>query len=233
MPISSVDHPTRIASTSPGQQSYCNLSAPQDPTSFHSSAGPKVDATHPSNLQDSFYKSSAVINDSIRSSNSPSAVQSSGDQSTYGMQSASFDQEVPDFSAMMFPSSDPFAYPNQPMTTLENYQLIKQENPMDSSMLDLPDPTTMGAPFDVYDAQTYGQMPPFFMQNQPPEFLQDTNPPTTLSSEDPNVSSPATQGYDGGQWPLNQQQRPSNLHGMGFDQLFGEDWGGWMNQYRQ
>ncbi|KAG8534140.1 uncharacterized protein KY384_000984 [Bacidia gigantensis] len=38
------------------------------------------------------------------------------------------------FSAMMFPSADPFAYPNQPLTTLDNQQQIKQEEPIHPSM---------------------------------------------------------------------------------------------------
>ena len=181
--------------------------------------------------QEASYKPLIVNNTGIRSSNSPNAAQMNGDQSAYDTQSTSLDQDVPDFSAMMFPSSDPFAYPNQPMTTLENYQLIKQEDPLDPSMLNEPVPTTTGAPFDVYDAQTYGQMPPFLMPGQPPEYVQGVNPSISLSSENPNGSS--TAAFDEGHWPPNQQQRPSNIRSMGFDQLFGEDWGGWMNQYRQ
>lgn len=39
------------------------------------------------------------------------------------LDSTGFNVPLPDMSAMMFPSADPFAYPNQPMTTFENTNL--------------------------------------------------------------------------------------------------------------
>lgn len=38
----------------------------------------------------------------------------------FSTNSGSFYPPIPDLSAMMFPSADPFAYPNPPMTTFEN-----------------------------------------------------------------------------------------------------------------
>lgn len=40
---------------------------------------------------------------------------------------------LPDMSAMMFPSADPFAYPNQPMTTFENTAHFNQFQPKSES----------------------------------------------------------------------------------------------------
>jgi len=36
--------------------------------------------------------------------------------------------DLPDLSAMMFPSTEPFTYPNQPLTTFENYQFPNGDN---------------------------------------------------------------------------------------------------------
>lgn len=137
---------------------------------------------------------------------------------------------VPDLSSMMFPSSDPFAYPNQPMTTLENRQSIKQENPVDRGMFS--PPTTSGAPYDNLD---YGSLP-YMMQSQQLGFgMQSMNPSMDMSNIDSTPTTMPMQGNEGGGWPQKQQQqRPGGTPGVNIDQLFGEDWGGWMNQgYRQ
>ena len=199
---------------------------------LHHQALPSMDLTYPTASQ-GLYRSTNINEANLQTTNSTnSPTQPSGEQSTSGIHSASFGEVVPDLSAMMFPSADPFAYPNQPMTTLENRQFGKPENQMDSSLLDMP--TTTGAPYNNYDAQLYGQMPPYLMQAQPPGYLQGTTSQIGMSSGDPGSPSSATIGFDGGHWlPSQQRQRSSAVPGMGFDQLFGEDWGGWMSQYRQ
>ena len=157
-----------------------------------------------------------------------------GDQSAFGTQNNFLGQDVPDLSAMMFPSGDPFAYPNQPMTTLENRQAIKQENPMDSGTFNLPGPTTTGAPYDNYNAQMYNQMPPYMMPGQSSGYPQGVNTSMGMTSAGSNTPSSVPQGFGAANWSLNDtQSRPSSTPGGGFDQLFGEDWGGFMNQYRQ
>lgn len=119
------------------------------------------------------------------------------------------------------------------MTALENRDPIKQETPMDPGVYNLPGPTTTGGPYENYNAQMYGQIPPYVVQGQPPGYFQGISPRMEMSGGDSNAPSTATQGFGGRQWPLGQQQRPQNTCGMGFDQLYGEDWGGWMSQYRQ
>ncbi|KAF2275428.1 uncharacterized protein EI97DRAFT_450995 [Westerdykella ornata] len=88
-----------------------------------------------------------------------------------------------DVSAMMFPSPDPFAYPNQPMTTFENnnnpqgfkadmpptvtslpYQVAHDMKPpvaFDPGSLDVP---VDSRPWNDTDVQVFGPMPMYLMQ---------------------------------------------------------------------
>jgi len=158
----------------------------------------------------------------MQTPNSRSSSQPSGaTQSVYGLQNPFTGQSIPDLSALMFPSADPFVYPNQPMTTLENRQSIKQENPIDSSMFNLPGPCTTSAPYKNMVANTYGQSSPFLMQGPQPGYVQGENPSMGMNSGDNSAPLMPMQQNNAGGWPRRQQQ---------IDQLFGEDWGGWMNQ---
>lgn len=73
----------------------------------------------------------------------------------------------PDLSAMMFPSGDPFAYPNQPMTEFDN---SKQENIAD--MLGtrappfVPNGISGSGMYDDLEGQLFGPLPPYMMQGQ-------------------------------------------------------------------
>ncbi len=145
---------------------------------------------------------------------------------------------VPDLSAMMFPTSDPFAYPNQPMTTLENQNYIKQEDGIFSPSIAR---TSAGPPSfsnQNFDAQFNGMQnfvcpPPGQQQPQQPDWGMQgmTDESMTMNGNEDltgiNVS-----------WPPPQQQN-TTTRGLPppqgqYDQIFGEDWGGWMNQgYRQ
>ena len=49
-------------------------------------------------------------------------------------------QQIPDLKNVMFPSDNPFAYPNQPMATLES---------VDSRYGGYPDPSSMDSPFNT------------------------------------------------------------------------------------
>lgn len=80
--------------------------------------------------------------------------------------------EVPDLGAMMFPSADPFAYPNQPLMEFDNHQ---QKMQVTGNMLDEPSISNMfynngsGVPtaYDSLEGQLFGPLPPYLMQNQP------------------------------------------------------------------
>ena len=158
------------------------------------------------------------------SENSPSSSLPSS-AAPYGMQN----NYVPDLSSMMFPSADPFAYPNQPMTALENRQSIKQENPVDPNTFS--PSNSSGAPYTGLD---YGSLP-YMMQSQLLGFgMQSVDPSMGMSNTHPTPTTMAAQRNEGGGWVRQEQQRPGGTTSENLDQLFGEDWGGWMNQgYRQ
>lgn len=74
----------------------------------------------------------------------------------------------PDLSAMMFPSGDPFAYPNQPMTEFEN---IKHENVADvqnspAAAMFLSNGASGSGIYDDLEGQLFGPIPPYLMQGQ-------------------------------------------------------------------
>ena len=215
-----VSSPTRRSNISPNQQgSLKRSSIAQDSSPLHD---------HMTNL-DPIYRRGphdprSTSNNSPSSSIPPSAISHSTQ-----------DNYVPALSSMMFPSADPFAYPNQPLTTLENRQVIKQENPIDSDMFS--PPITSGAQYENLD---YGSLP-YMMQSQQLGFgMQSINSSMGISSTNSAPTTMPVHGNEGGPWPQQQQQqqqqqpRSGDTPGVNYDQLFGEDWGGWMNQgYRQ
>ncbi|TIA78749.1 hypothetical protein D6C76_03909 [Aureobasidium pullulans] len=76
---------------------------------------------------------------------------------------------LPDLSAMMFPSAEPFTYPNQPLTTFENSQFAKDPN-MFNNFNESKAPVLMpgqsnATEADNLEAQFYA-LPPYMMQQQ-------------------------------------------------------------------
>lgn len=175
------------------------------------------DPGHPRGLQDPYTASNHSSSGSL-----PPSAASCGMQNTH----------VPELSSMMFPSADPFAYPNQPMTTLENRQLVKQENPVDHRTFSPPNST--GAP---YENLGYGSLP-YMTQGQLLGFgMRSMDPSIDMSDAGPMASTIITDRNEGGGWAQQQQQqqqRPGGTSDGNVDQFFAEDWRGWMNQgYRQ
>jgi hypothetical protein len=76
---------------------------------------------------------------------------------------------LPDLSAMMFPSADPFAYPNQPIMEFDN---VKREN-IDMMTGSQTAPIYIqhaGGGHGIYDdleGQLFGPLPPYLAQGQP------------------------------------------------------------------
>lgn len=74
---------------------------------------------------------------------------------------------LPDLSAMMFPSAEPFTYPNQPLTTFENNQFAKDPNIFndfgDSKVPVMMPGQNTGPEADILEAQFY-PLPPYMMQ---------------------------------------------------------------------
>ncbi|KAL9612286.1 MAG: hypothetical protein Q9167_003109 [Letrouitia subvulpina] len=131
-------------------------------------------------------------------------------------------KELSDLSAMMFPSSDPFAYPNQLMTTLEDHQVNQQEQIYYPPMYD-----TRSSPManSRYRGSNLSDNPftPFLLPGQLPEGVaQDTSTPGGIGvTQAPKRPLGTTSD---GTWDL--QQGPFGpLPGhTSWDQAFGEDW---------
>ncbi|KAL8943402.1 MAG: hypothetical protein Q9216_001111 [Gyalolechia sp. 2 TL-2023] len=118
---------------------------------------------------------------------------------------------LPDLSTMMFPSNDPFAYPNQPMTILENLQ---GSNPDQTFSSQLFDNSANHGSYNNLNAPLYGPLPPYPMQGMRSTGAQVDGEP---------------RGFDGSQWWAQQPQGGfAPPAGSGWDTIFGEDWsGGW------
>jgi hypothetical protein len=127
-----------------------------------------------------------------------------------------------DFNAMMFPSTDPFAYPNQPMTTFENTHPQSFKTETSPTVANIPfqvppqqhstpfSPAGVGVPLGPRrptdsDVQLFGPMPMYLMhgaQHQGQGSYQPRPTPSNLQM----VSTPDTGA-------------------MGFDDLIGgEEW---------
>ena len=94
------------------------------------------------------------------------STKASSHQQAYPTHAISSQHSVNKLDALMFPSEDPFAYPNQPMMEL-GYQ-PKGDGPSGSMIS--PDPDSqffMTGSLDDFDAQLLGQPPPYAMQAPP------------------------------------------------------------------
>ena len=137
-----------------------------------------------------------------------------------------------DLSAMMFPSTDPFAYPNQPMTALENRQFAKQEYPYDFNMYSQTKSTSSPL-FDDLDAQFLGPMPQHLLHGQRSDNeMPSMNVPLDMMT---GVVSNCTVNGGASHWAQQQGRQGEVTPGMNSDHIYGEDWSvGWMDQgYRQ
>jgi hypothetical protein len=151
--------------------------------------------------------------------NSSSATDPSAQQPEFSIpQSFGSSNNFPDLSAMMFPSGDPFAYPNQPMTEFDN---IKQENMTDvqnspAAPLFLPNGSSGSGIYDDLEGQLFGPIPPYLMQGQ--QFFDASGQAAT----DSNILSSL------GPQPMSFNYTP-NVD-MNFDGILAggdADWSGW------
>ena len=196
---------TRRSNTSPNQQGSMRRSLIAPDSSPLRDQITNFDPVYRKGSQDPYSASNNSPSSSL-----PSSTASYGTQNNY----------VPDLSSMMFPSADPFVYPNQPMTTLEAQQSIKQENPMDPNPFSRTN--TSATPYENLD---YGSLP-YMMQSQQLEFgMQNMNPSMGMSNTSPMTTTKPIHANEGGGWV--QQQRADCTSGVNHDQLYGEDW---MNQ---
>ncbi|KAL8763831.1 MAG: hypothetical protein Q9184_000427 [Pyrenodesmia sp. 2 TL-2023] len=119
-----------------------------------------------------------------------------------------------DLSTMMFPTNDPFAYPNQPMTTLENLNDNRQDQSFDFHMFN---DGTDEESYAHLNAPFYGPLPSYPM-------------PATQGSPRPLGILDHTWAQQPGQASFRASPLGPNCNAM-----YGEDWsGGWTDHgYRQ
>ncbi|KAL8971474.1 MAG: hypothetical protein Q9183_001042 [Haloplaca sp. 2 TL-2023] len=124
----------------------------------------------------------------------------------------------PTVSNMMFPSNDPFAYPNQPMTALENYQGGGEHNPaFDTRSFHN---VSNGESYGDFNAPLYGQLPSFPVSG--------TRRASTMADSHLDGQSMGVDGI-----PIRSQQGRMGVPPLGsnWDAMFGEDWSGaWTDQ---
>lgn len=100
-----------------------------------------------------------------------SAASTSHNIPQYGMQNQfNANNGIPYLHGLMFPSTDPFAYPNQPMMELDT-QNLKQENDLDNSraqqlFMGGSGAGTGNGMFDDLEGQLFGPLPPYMIQGQ-------------------------------------------------------------------
>ena len=231
------------ASAFPSQSSlptWKRVSIPQEPSKAHQHTNQGLDTNYRQGSLDT-YTPPASDN---TGSKTPDSVSSNGlNFSSAGPPNFSFQPTfsgtgLPDLSAMMFPSTDPFAYPTQPMTFLENRQTTKRENSYSPRSVNKPQmyattPTSSSTPYDSLEVQTFGPFPPYLMMGQQGMGMQAMDGPLGMSDAEPGGNLMSMSGDDTG-W-AQQQARTGGTPGVNLDEIFGEEWGGgWMNQgYRQ
>ena len=134
---------------------------------------------------------------------------------------------IHDLSSVMFPSGDPFVYPNQPMTALENRQHIKQEQPVQPDVFGPGSSNT----YEHGHAPAYAGVPAYNVlpSSQPGGFVPQQG--LSMSTDrQANSNVPPPRAPPGWVPQQQQQQMGRESQPLDLDQLFGEDWGGWMNQ---
>ncbi|KAL9600576.1 MAG: hypothetical protein Q9219_003122 [cf. Caloplaca sp. 3 TL-2023] len=164
---------------------------------------------------------STAVNFPINSS-AAGSVPSSAMPIGYSPNAARF-SGVPTLMPMVFPSNDPFAYPNQPMSTLEDYQDGDQNQPFGWQRFN--DGTNSGC-YDNLSAPFYGSVPSYPVQS--------TESSTNMGEN--LVDGENRKFGDNQAWAPQQQTRYGGTAiGANWDAIFGEDWsGGWTDQgYRR
>ena len=138
---------------------------------------------------------------------------------------------IPDLNAMMFPSADPFAYPNQPMMEFDN---IKRETmdmgtPSQGAAMYLQGNLGEQGIYDNLEGQLFGPLPPYLAQGQQNFEYQAAQIDGSGGSNMMGFLGPQQGGFN----PGGAGMIPSN--DMNFDGIFtgeGEEWGELMTDQR-
>lgn len=149
---------------------------------------------------------------------------------TFNLDPDGGNNQMADVSAMMFSSNDPFAYPNQPITTLDNGSFVKQEREFQTeicpqNMYSAAMPPVNNTPYDNLEVQLMGPFPPYLMQGQS-HGTDMSNPGVPIDINELDIGASMVNIDDRPGWTsLN---RAGNAPDMNMDEIMGEDWkGGW------
>jgi hypothetical protein len=144
----------------------------------------------------------------------------------FGLQQAfNNNNGIPDLGAMMFPSADPFAYPNQPMIDFDARQ-PKHEyigNMLDASPMPmyLPNTSSGSGPYDSIEGQLFGPLPPYLMQSQ-----------GNMDMGQLNMNGMAGAG-PGNPQDLRAHSGLTPGVGLNFDEIFAEGGEEWSNMFAE
>jgi hypothetical protein len=140
--------------------------------------------------------------------------------------------DLPDLRDLMYPSTNPFAYGNQPLSILEDSRMIAPElqTPFTGPTCAFGTPgSNIGPPdmpFGGFSNTSFGNPP----QQSP--YDQDRHDPTSAPRRNPpNFQMDlGNMNVDGGFWQQMGKERTGLTPGINLDELFGSD-GGWNPAY--
>jgi hypothetical protein len=158
-------------------------------------------------------------------------------------QSANSHNPVHKLDSLMFPSEDPFAYPNQPMMEL-GFQPKADATPITMTDQGPDSQFLFSGSLDEIESQFFGQPPPYMMgqPHQPMQpfmnFSDNMFDPSSLMGFQPQAQQPPQPPQQAG--PAMQQQRrvhPNRHQQRRIEQIFTEhgmqpDWGGFFGSGR-
>ncbi|EDN97707.1 hypothetical protein SS1G_12561 [Sclerotinia sclerotiorum 1980 UF-70] len=235
---------------------------PQTTTSLHTSGLPMQNLNHRfqintssnPNLRQGFQD--LVSPSDLSNAGTPESVSSTSHSiPQYGMQNQfNANNSIPYLTGLMFPSSDPFAYPNQPMMEFDA-QHLKQENDLDDPRAQQIYMSGSGAGtgtvmYDDLEGQIFGPIPAYMIHNQQGFELSGGGQGGSgnrmgglIQGGNANATGTAGTGPGVGVRPGNTGFNPQNLvynTGMNLDGIFdnvggdtrgtGEEWNGMSDQ---
>lgn len=167
-------------------------------------------------------------------SGSPSTAGSSHTtQPAYGFHPASAHNPVQKLDTLMFPSEDPFAYPNQPMMELGFQPPVSMPSQGQNQQFFIP------TSVDHLDSQLLGQPPPYMIQHPPGqpglEFTANMYEPSMFSMQ--MSQHPSHQGHmqPGQMYPqrrVQSRQQERQIDQMFMEQGLQADWGSFFGSGR-